>query len=266
MMKKIKKSIGKAFVDFRFYLSASNNIFYSLFYKHFYNPRKGSLSEFISEYSQSVKHEFTVIQVGANDGFTNDPIHKYIKRDNWKGVLLEPQPYVFNKYLNKLHRKSKTIHPFNAALGTQNGETTLYKIGFSNSRWATGIASFSKEQLESCFESGHVHRCADKEGVYVPDNPEKRIIGEKVEVITASTLMKKFDISNIDLLQIDAEGFDFEVIKLFNIAETKPKVICFEGSHFSDEEAKECYSFLERHGYNHQKIKADIIAKHESIS
>ena len=260
-MKKVKKQIGLLAVKFRFWLSATNNIFYISFYRFFYQPRKNSLSEYISNYSKKVGKHFTVVQVGANDGFTNDPIHKYIKRDNWNGILLEPQPFVFNTFLKKLHRNSKKIIPINAALGETDGEGDLYQIAFSNSRWATGIASFSKEQLEDCFKSGHVKRCADKEGLTIPRDENQWIKSTKVEMISADSLLKKYNINKIDLLQIDAEGFDFEVIKLFKIEQTKPRAICFEASHFYQNERKECFDYLKNRNYNITQIKADVFAE-----
>ena len=69
----------------RFNMSASNNPLFIGFYRNFYNPKKGSLSDFLSQYSKSKPGNFTVVQIGANDGITHDPIHKFIKRDDWKG-------------------------------------------------------------------------------------------------------------------------------------------------------------------------------------
>ena len=40
---------------------------------------------------------FFFIQVGANDGITVDPIHKYIIEYHWNGILIEPQPGVFDQ-------------------------------------------------------------------------------------------------------------------------------------------------------------------------
>jgi hypothetical protein len=44
-------------------------------------------------------HEFTFIQVGAFDGITTDPLHKYITRYGWRGILMEPQPRAVNDRL-----------------------------------------------------------------------------------------------------------------------------------------------------------------------
>ena len=89
----------------RFRLSTNNSPLFIGFYKYFYRPSKGSLNDFLNQYSLSKQDSFTVIQAGANDGITHDPIHKFIKRDHWKGVLLEPQAYVFNKSLTKIYKK-----------------------------------------------------------------------------------------------------------------------------------------------------------------
>ena len=94
----MKKNIKKAIGTIRFKLSSENNPLFIGYYKYLYRPKKGSLEEFLNEYSKSKIDGLTVIQIGANDGITHDPIHKFIKRDKWNGVLLEPQPYVYEHY------------------------------------------------------------------------------------------------------------------------------------------------------------------------
>ena len=37
------------------------------------------------------------IQVGANDGSLNDPIRQFILKNYLKGVMIEPQPKIFEK-------------------------------------------------------------------------------------------------------------------------------------------------------------------------
>lgn len=246
--------------DFRINLSAEENLFFMAFYKYLYKPKKGSLSEFLSDYSLSKKGNFTVIQIGANDGITNDPIHKFIKRDRWKGVLLEPQPDVFNQYLKKIYRKNEDLHPICAAIGPKDGFQNLYKIAFSDMRWATGLASFSKEKLEEAFENGVVEKNCQKFGIAIPQKPEERITYEQVEVISPKTLLKKYKIQAIDLLQIDAEGFDLEVIRLFEIPTTKPKAIIFENINHSQEDLNECEEMLKNNGYMLRKFGRDTLA------
>lgn len=37
------------------------------------------------------------VHIGANDGKTGDPIWKYVKRDKWRGVFVEPISSMFEK-------------------------------------------------------------------------------------------------------------------------------------------------------------------------
>ena len=55
----------------RFNLSASNNPLFIGFYRNFYNPKKGSMSDFLSQYSKSKPGNFTVVKTSlVNDEST----------------------------------------------------------------------------------------------------------------------------------------------------------------------------------------------------
>jgi hypothetical protein len=38
------------------------------------------------------KDKVRFIQIGANDGIKNDPVHAFIKKYYWTGILVEPIP------------------------------------------------------------------------------------------------------------------------------------------------------------------------------
>jgi FkbM family methyltransferase len=231
-----------------FRLSANNNFIFIAFYKFFYRPKKGSLDEFTDFFSRS-RANVVVVQVGANDGINNDPIHKFIKRDRWQGILLEPQKYVFDKFLQPLYNKTQGIITLNAALDIHDGSKPIYKVAFSNSRWATGLTSFDRSVLEEAVTSGYIDRQATKEGIPLPRYKEQYIAEEKVDCICTDTLVEKYSLGKIDWLQIDTEGFDFEIIKIFNIASTRPEVIVYENIHFTREQQNECVIYLKEHDY-----------------
>ncbi|MEB2785796.1 FkbM family methyltransferase [Algoriphagus persicinus] len=266
MKNSFKNSIKNRWKKIRFELSASNHPLFSFYYNILYSPKKGSLAEFLSEYSKSKSGKFFVIQIGANDGITNDPIHKFIKRDHWNGVLLEPQPKVFTTELSKIYQLDKGIHPICAAIGSEDGSQKLYKVAFSESRWATGLASFSLDKIELAFKNGVVEKNCIKEGLQIPDNPKDRISYNEVSVISPDTLIKKYQISKIDLLQIDAEGYDLEVIKIFDIAKTQPEAIIFENENLNPKDLKSCYNMLKENGYQLAKFGRDTLALKEGNS
>lgn len=261
----LKRKLQSNWKSLRFNLSATNNPFFIGFYRYFYNPTEGSLSGFLNAYSLSKKNAgFTVIQIGANDGITHDPIHKFIKRDNWKGVLLEPQSGVFHQYLKKIYAKNKGIVTLCAAIGEEDGSQPIYKIGFSDMRWATGLTSFSKEKIESAFEDGIVASNCSKFGIEIPKDKNKWISQEEVEVISPKTLLKKFDIKKIDLLQIDAEGYDLEVIRIFDIPSTQPEAIIFENVGLEKSEYEAYLEKLRIEGYKTRKFGPNtLVLKNE---
>jgi len=260
VIQSIKRAYRKFYKSLRFNLSANDNPIFIGFYKYLYKPSKGSLSEFLDIYSKSRKGNFTVVQIGANDGMTHDPIHKFIKRDRWRGVLLEPQKYVYDTFLKRVYQKNKEIHPLHAAIGVEDGTTHLYKIGFSDMRWATGLASFDRAQIQKAFDSGLVaHRCKKHE-IEIPKEEAKRIVAESIRVISADSLLQQYKIGQIDLLQIDTEGFDYQVIQFFNITNNQPKAIIFENVHLSKTDKAACYELLKDNDYAVKEYGSNTLA------
>jgi FkbM family methyltransferase len=256
----LKRNLQQRWKMIRFNLSASNNPLFIGFYRNFYKPKKGSLSDFLSQYSKSKPGNFTVVQIGANDGITHDPIHKFIKRDDWKGVLLEPQPDVFHEFLTKIYAKNKGIHPLCAAIGEKDGSQPIYKVGFSSMRWATGLASFSKEKIEQAFKDGIVASNCKRFGIEIPADQSQWISHEEVQVIAPATLIQTYGLDHIDLLQIDAEGYDLEVIRIFDIPTTRPQAIIFENVGLNAADYAACLQLLEEENYQLKKFGPNTLA------
>jgi FkbM family methyltransferase len=242
-----------------FNLSANYAPLVKAFYRATYKPKRGTVSEILDQFSKEFS-PVTFIQVGANDGFYHDPLHKFIRMYGWQGVMLEPQPSVYKNYLSRLHKKTPGVHAINAALSDRDGEQSMYKIGFSDLRWATGLTSFKKEALEKAIDSGHVGRLAARYGETLPAKREDYIAEEKIVSISANTLIAKYGLKKIDWIQIDAEGFDYEIIKLLKINQTQPRVIVYEKSHLSQADQKACIQLLESNGYAVTHIDENTVA------
>lgn len=253
------KAIKKFYKRLLFNLSKNNNYFYICFYKYCYKPEKGSISEFLYHYSKK-KKDIYALQVGANDGFNHDPLHKFLKTNKWQAILIEPQKYVFEKFLNKLHKKADNIITLNAAMGETDGSQEVYKISFSNERWATGLASFYREPLQKKVDNGTITKLALKYGITPPESLDDYISVEKIDVISPQTLKKIYNIEHLDILMIDTEGYDFEIIKMILKVSLMPLVIIFEHTHFSEEYKKLCDLFLKSHNYDFVKISANTVA------
>lgn len=253
------KTIKKFYKKLLFNISKNNNFFYIRFYKYFFKPKKGSISEFLYYYSKN-KKDIYALQVGANDGFNHDPLHKFLKSYKWQAILIEPQKYVYDNFLYKLHEKSENIITLNAAMGEDDGTQEVYKISFSNERWATGLASFYREPLQKKVDDGTITKLALKYGVTPPESLNDYISVEKIDVISPQTLKETYNIERIDILMIDTEGYDFEIIKMVVNVSLMPLVIIFEHTHFSEDDKKSCDLFLKSHNYEFVKINANTVA------
>ncbi len=264
-MKTFKKLIREWYKNIVFNLSANNSTLFKFFYSHFYKPKKGSLSSFYNIYSRKMTQIF-VIQVGANDGINHDPIHKFIKRDRWSGILIEPQPFVFRNKLHPLYRRNQNIALENIAISNENCLMDMYRLSFTNERWATGLTTFEREVLQKRVDAGGVDFTANKQGVITPARKEDYIENFKVEAKSFDFLLEKYQVKQVNVLQIDAEGFDFEVVKLFNLSKNQPDVVVFEADHLSEDDFKEVGSYLTVNNYRFKKLGRDVLAVHTSAT
>ena len=55
------------------------------------------------------------IQIGSNDGISNDPLRKYIVQNDWDAVLIEAVPIIF-KRLSNLYKDNDKVITLNVAI------------------------------------------------------------------------------------------------------------------------------------------------------
>lgn len=249
----------RGYEDLIFSLSARNSAILNFYHSHIYKPQKGTLACFYNKLSTNLVPIY-VIQVGANDGITHDPIHKYIKRDQWLGLLIEPQERVYRNRLFPLYRRNPLIHIENIAVNDHNGIMDFYRISFCDMRWATGLSTFHLPTLQKKVDAGEIDKLAARYKVKTPPNISQYLESVPVECKTFDFLRQKFNIKEVDVLQIDTEGFDFEIVKLYDLENHKPKVIVFESSHLDEAAYAEAASYFEQNGYIFRRIKGDSLA------
>jgi FkbM family methyltransferase len=178
----------------------------------------------------------TFVQVGANDGQTHDPLNALLDLMPYRGIMLEPQPEGFRR-LQETYKDHPQLTLVNAAISDRDEIRPLYCIRANTPgpAWITGVASFDRAHL---LQFEHV----------VPDI--SRYIDEaSVECITFETLFKRAPLDHVDLLQIDTEGYDAEVLRLFNVALRKPSIVNFEHAHLPESKWNECVQSLIRLDY-----------------
>ncbi|MBL6962817.1 MAG: FkbM family methyltransferase [Bacteroidetes bacterium] len=227
------------------------------YYKIFWKAKKDSIIEFIDRYSKANKNLF-FIQVGSNDGFQNDLLYKFILRDRWEGMVIEPQPKPF-KILSYIYRK-RNIITVNKAVDEVSKSRRLYKIAVSESRWASGLSSFDESKIKSLINNKRVLRKCRKEGIKLPLDPETFVGYEEVSCIPFNELIDNYSLEKINILQIDTEGYDFELLKQFDFNKIKPKVIIFENIHLSAADKQSASDMLKNKGYQMIHFASDTLA------
>jgi len=194
--------------------------------------------------------DFFFIQIGANDGKSGDPIHKYVKEHKWKGILVEPVPHVF-KRLQENYKGTEGLIFVNAAVDSQDGYRTFYRLRENEELpgWYDMVGSFSKAVILK-------HRT-------VLPGFDKHLISEPVRCISFTSLLKEFQVKKIDLLHLDTEGYDFEIIKLIPFGVLKPNLIYYEHVHLGVKGNADCVKLLTHNGYRVVKMKMDALAYFE---
>ncbi len=180
----------------------------------------------------------SIVQVGAFDGQANDPIIGLLNTIPSTGVLVEPHPVHF-RALEERHRGREGVQVFNVAISDENDRRPLYVLkpvpGMPD--WARQISSFHRQHL--------IDQQKFMPGVEVTDNIE----AIEVETWTAAHLLEAGGAERIDLLQIDTEGYDLEVLRLFDIPSRRPAIIGYEHQHLSRRDRAAAADLLVASGY-----------------
>jgi FkbM family methyltransferase len=192
-----------------------------------------------------VMHEFArghpgafVVQIGAHDASQLDPIRRYIVEKGWRGLLVEPIPEVFER-LKANYAGIEGLEFENAAIAPQDGTMPLHYLPQTSEdglpKWYDALASFRKDVLLT-------HKR------FIPDI-EERIRTMDVPSLTFESLCAKHGVRDVDVIQIDTEGYDFEIVKLVDLERFRPALIQVEELHFDDGTTRAFDAYVGAHGY-----------------
>lgn len=190
------------------------------------------------------------VQIGANDGIREDPCYAWISAFPWAGVLVEPQSDLAEN-LRTLHKENPRIAIEEALVSDQVGQETLFYVE-GEPAWS-GIASTSAAQIRD----EHAHKIADF---------ETKLKSKQVRSTTLKSLMEKHSLSEIDFLQVDAEGLDFAILKTVDFNRIRPDVVSYEHCNLSLEDQAECRSLLSVNGYSFASWLGDTVAIQDRLN
>ena len=138
------------------------------------------------------------IECGANDGIDQSNTWYFEKYMNWRGLLIEAHPKIFNEL--KKNRSTKNIL-VNNFLVSNNYKSKI--INISNNDLMSKFCSYDKESLPT-------------------------------QAITLTEILEKKNIPKlIDLFSLDVEGYEFEVLEGIDFKNYKFKFFLIETNNFN---------------------------------
>ncbi len=235
-MKFLKKIIGL----FNYKLVEKNLIKNTRSISHHSNIK---LKELIENYINNNKIDY-LIQIGANDGLRFDEINHFIKSYKIKSLLVEPVKIYFEK-LKKNYQNFDFVDFENSAISINNEINYLYKVKDICLKYyddhINGLASFNKSHL---IKHGVKNNHIDK---------------EEIKSLSIKDLIKKHQIKNLDLLFIDAEGYDGKIVYDFLKNTNLSPLIVFEFIHIDNSYLEKVLILLKEKKYLYFRIDENII-------
>lgn len=198
-----------------------------------------------------------VINIGAMDGVMFDELIGYSTMYDFKGLYVEPIPYLFNRLKNNIKKEGNFFE--NSAISDYEGEITMLTIP------------------QNVIDDNLVHPCFyGMSAVWPPKNGlgsegDRETVekyGKKVDVkcITFENLLKKHKIKNFDVVSIDTEGHDYQILKQIDLKKYRPKLIRAEWNNLSKKEQKEIIKKYDDADYVYEITHMDIDACPKEIA
>jgi FkbM family methyltransferase len=196
-----------------------------------------SLLPFIVAHELLQNPQLTFLQIGAFDGEGDDDLHTLVRLHRLRGALVEPQPDAFAR-LQQTYQDQPQVTLLRAAIAESNGTRTLY-------------CRRGQVSMAASFDRDHLRR----HGI-----PDEEIVAEPVACHTVTSALQAAELDRADLIQIDAEGYDWPIIRSIDFAKLRPAILRFEYRNMPSRDADACLELLSSHGYRFFAEPRDIIA------
>lgn len=177
---------------------------------------------------------FFFIQVGAHDGVRFDDLYQKVTHQNSSGIVIEP----LKKYFRRLvlnYEDYSNIMPLNIALHPTSNEVEIFHVDPDKVNelepWSGGLGSIDKNHHQKT------------------NIPKEYMMNTKVVALNFMDLLSKYKVKKIDLLQIDVEGFDYEILKMIDFSVITPMLIKYEHVNLNKVIQQEAIDLLKDNGY-----------------
>lgn len=202
-----------------------------------------------------------IVQIGANDGVTSDPLASFLETmgRHVHALRIEPHPAVF-ELLKELHLGQAGVTLLNVAIDESPGTMDLFFLREDD--WdryrsvsgynPTGITSTSRQHVAE-----HVARALKLSSI----EADALIDSVSVRCMPLSDALRESDFGTpVDVLQVDAEGLDDRIILSSNVDDLGFALINYEVKHLTDERHHILGEHLDGLGYRRLRFDRDECA------
>lgn len=220
-----------------------------------------SVLEVMAGFLSDLRERVYFLQIGAMDGQSFDPLHALIRRHDWHGVLVEPMAHHFER-LTELYRGRPGLRLANIAIGNGSGRQPFYFVDPATvvrhglPSWVLGISSFSEQHVRD-------------QQVFLREHGFQDIMQyvskTHIDTITLAELLVSYPLPRVDVLQIDTEGFDYQILKQWDFARQRPVIINLEFARLNEAEKKATTDLLLAEGYSISLQHLDLLALHKDL-
>lgn len=181
------------------------------------------------------------VEIGANDGKQHDHLRPLILAGRWRGVMVEPVPYIYDR-LRANYEGLDRVALENVAIADREGTLPFFHVREAAGPeradlpdWYDGIGSFSRDAVLA--HADHVPGLGDL------------IVETEVPCTTYAALRTRHGDPHVDLLLIDTEGHDWEILKSIDLSSAPPQLIVYEHFHLDPRDRAACRAHLHAAGY-----------------
>jgi FkbM family methyltransferase len=185
--------------------------------------------------------EAVFVEIGANDGEAHDHLQSHIRRRGWRGVMVEPVPYVFER-LRANYGDLERVKLENAAIAESDGELPFWHLPETSEPESRGLPDWYHAL-------GSLSRDAVLANRDLIPGLEEKLVSTPVRCLTLDSLLARHGLDRVDLFAVDTEGYDAVVVGQLDLARVRPRLILYEHYHLGDEERSACRERLAESGY-----------------
>jgi len=207
-----------------------------------------ALQNIIEEYFENhnlIENGGTFFEAGAFDGI-NQSNTFFLEKLGWKGVLVEPS---FENYLKCISNRPLSVSVNCALVSPTEYSNSKTVIGDFDSDIMSSISATRRSKLRKQKYQKTLHTYQLPLTYLIDYYKQSKNSNNFIHVsaITISMLLNKLNISTIDFLSLDVEGYEYKVLQGIDFKQHKPKLILVE---IYKNQLNDISSLLIKNGYS----------------